>query len=75
MPARIRKLVGGLGIVVFVIAYAVVAVTISGRLPQRWWAELPFYLVVGIAWGLPIIPLISWMNRGGSDPRPRGEKD
>ena len=64
MPARMRKLIGGLGIVVFVIVYAVLAVTISGWLPQRWWAELPYYLVVGVAWGLPVIPLISWMNRG-----------
>ena len=64
MTARVRKLVGGVGIVVFVVAYAAAAVTISGWLPQRWWAELPFYLVVGVAWGLPIIPLISWMNRG-----------
>ncbi len=64
MTARVRKLIGGLGIVVFVIAYAAVAVTISAVLPQRWWAELPFYLVVGVAWGLPIIPLITWMNRG-----------
>ncbi len=64
MTARVRKLVGGVAIVVFVAGYAVAAVTISAVLPQRWWAELPFYLVVGIAWGLPIIPLISWMNRG-----------
>ena len=64
MPARVRKLIGGLGIVVFVIAYAALAVTLSGRLPHRWWAELPLYLLVGIAWGVPIIPLISWMNRG-----------
>jgi hypothetical protein len=62
MPARIRKLIGGAAIVVFVIAYAAVAVTLSGWLPK--WAELPYYLVVGIAWGLPIIPLITWMNRG-----------
>ena len=64
MTARVRKLIGGLGIVVFVIAYAALAVTISAVLPQRWWAELPFYLVVGVAWGLPVIPLITWMNRG-----------
>ena len=49
---------------VFVIAYAALAVTISAVLPQRWWAELPFYMVVGVAWGLPVIPLITWMNRG-----------
>ena len=64
MPARIRKLIGGADIVVFVVAYAALAVTISAWVPQRWWAELPFYFAVGIAWGLPIIPLISWMNRG-----------
>ncbi len=64
MKARVRKLIGGLGIVVFVVAYAALAVTISAVLPQRWWAELPFYLVVGVAWGLPVIPLITWMNRG-----------
>ena len=64
MTARVRKLIGGFGIVAFVIAYAAAAVTLSAWLPQRWWAELPFYLVVGMAWGLPIIPLISWMNRG-----------
>ena len=64
MPARIRKLVGGAAIVMFVVAYAALAVTVSGRLPQVWFIELPFYLVVGVAWGLPVIPLITWMNRG-----------
>ena len=64
MSARVRKLIGGVGIVIFVIAYAVLAVTISGWLPRTAWVELPYYLVVGVAWGLPIIPLISWMNRG-----------
>jgi hypothetical protein len=64
MPARVRKLVGGVAIVVFVIAYAAVAVTVSGWLPKTPLVELPYYLVVGIAWGVPIIPLISWMNRG-----------
>ena len=64
MSARVRKLVGGAAIVVFVIAYAALAVTISGWLPKTTWVELPYYLVVGVAWGVPIIPLISWMNRG-----------
>ena len=64
MPARVRKLVGGAAIVAFVIAYAALAVTVSGFLPKTAAVELPFYLVVGIAWGVPIIPLISWMNRG-----------
>jgi hypothetical protein len=64
MPARVRKLIGGIAIVAFVIAYAALAVTISGWLPKTPLVELPYYLVVGIAWGVPIIPLITWMNRG-----------
>ena len=62
MPTRVRKLIGGVAIVAFLIAYAALAVTLAGRLPK--WAELPYYLVVGMAWGVPILPLISWMNRG-----------
>jgi hypothetical protein len=64
MPARVRKLIGGIAIVSFVIAYAILAVTISGWLPKSPAVELPYYLIVGIAWGVPIIPLITWMNRG-----------
>ena len=64
MSARARKLIGGLGIVVFVIAYAALAVTISGWLPKTTLVNLIFYPIVGIAWGVPIIPLITWMNRG-----------
>ena len=64
MPARVRKLIGGVGIVVFLVAYAALAATISGWLPRTAAVELPFYLVAGLAWGVPIIPLITWMNRG-----------
>lgn len=64
MTARVRKLVGGVGIVAFVIAYAALAVTISAWLPKTPLVELAYYLVVGVAWGAPIIPLITWMNRG-----------
>ena len=64
MPARVRKLIGGLGIVVFVLGYAAAAVTVSGWLPKTTAVNLIFYPIVGIAWGLPIIPLITWMNRG-----------
>ena len=64
MPARLRKLVGGLTIVVFVIAYAALAVTVAAWLTANALVKLAYFLVVGIAWGAPVIPLISWMNRG-----------
>ena len=64
MTARVRKAIGSLGILLFVGFYAWLAATVGGRLPQIWWALLPYYVVVGTAWGLPVIPLIIWMNRG-----------
>jgi hypothetical protein len=64
MPNRLRKLVGGLGLVVFVVAYAALAVTVAGWLPPNALVKLAYFLVVGVAWGGPVIPLIAWMNRG-----------
>ena len=64
MSARVRKFIGGIGIVAFLIAYAAAVVTMGNYLPDHWAAQIAFYAIAGLAWGLPILPLISWMNRG-----------
>ena len=64
MSARVRKLIGLAGILGFLAAYVVVVSTVSDHIPKQWAAQLAFYIVVGIGWGVPILPLISWMNRG-----------
>ncbi len=64
MSARQRKLIGMFAILAFVTAYAVAAVAIGERLPDHIAVQVLFYGVVGLAWGVPILPLISWMNRG-----------
>jgi isoprenylcysteine carboxyl methyltransferase (ICMT) family protein YpbQ len=64
MPARIRKLIGGVGVVAFLIAYAVLMTVIADHLPDQWAVKLIFFVVAGVGWGLPLIPLITWMNRG-----------
>ena len=64
MPARWRKLIGGIGILVFLAVYVKTAVTVFGFVPRWPWLQLVYMATVGMAWGLPIIPLISWMNRG-----------
>jgi hypothetical protein len=61
---RVRKLIGLFGMLAFLVAYAALAATIGDHVPKHWAAQLVFYLVVGTAWGVPILPLISWMNRG-----------
>jgi len=31
-----------------------------------WWAELIYYTVAGVIWGLPLKPLFGWMNGAGA---------
>ena len=64
MSARVRKFVGGIGILVFLTAYIWAMTAISERLPDQFAIKLIFYTVAGIGWGVPILPLLSWMNRG-----------
>ncbi len=64
MTARTRKFFGLIGILVFMTAYVAVVATIGGLLPENWAIQLAFYGVAGIVWGVPLFPLISWMNRG-----------
>jgi uncharacterized membrane protein (DUF485 family) len=64
MTARRRKAFGSLLTLMFLAAYIWLATVIGGLIPSVWWAQLAVYVVVGTAWGVPLIPLISWMNRG-----------
>ena len=64
MNERVRKAIGGVGLLVFLGAYVWAASSIGVMLPNQWAVRLVYYAVVGTAWGLPLIPLISWMNRG-----------
>jgi hypothetical protein len=65
MPARIRKLIGLFGILAFLGLYIWAAVAVGERLPSHWAAQIAFYAVAGTFWGVPLIPLVRWMNRGG----------
>lgn len=64
MNARIRKLIGMVGILAFMVLYVGAAVRIGERVPDHWAAKLAFYALAGMVWGVPVLPLISWMNRG-----------
>jgi hypothetical protein len=64
MKARARKAVGGIAMLAFLGAYVWIASSIGMRLPNQWPIRLAYYAVAGIAWGLPLLPLLSWMNRG-----------
>jgi Protein of unknown function (DUF2842) len=64
MPPRLRKLVGSVAVLAFLATYIAVAVTLADRLPDNRLVQLVYFVVVGTAWGLPLFPLIAWMQRG-----------
>jgi hypothetical protein len=69
MLRRTRKFIGAVAMLVFVCVYALVAMAVAqgaiqdaGKL-----AQAAFYVVVGLGWILPIMPLIRWMERPDSE--------
>ncbi len=60
-----RKLIGTVVMIVFVCVYALVAMALAqGRITE---ASKPVqtiaYVVLGLVWVLPLLPLIKWMER------------
>ncbi|MGE5566333.1 MAG: DUF2842 domain-containing protein [Parcubacteria group bacterium] len=64
MNGRLKNLLGGIAIVVFLAAYISLALVAADHLPDSQMARLVFYAIVGTAWGVPLIPLLSWMAKG-----------
>jgi len=65
MRRRTRSFIGTVIMIVFVIVYALSVMVLAepilkdaGELKK-----LAFYAVAGLAWVLPMMPLISWMGR------------
>ena len=64
MPRRLRTFLGTIVILVFVLAYAVAAMALAESRIQGApkLVQTIAYLVLGIAWVLPLLPLIRWME-------------
>jgi Protein of unknown function (DUF2842) len=65
MTVRIRKLIGTVGLLVFLVLYTWVAVAIgAGRITEaaaHW--QFAYFLVAGLLWVIPAGLLIRWMQR------------
>jgi len=63
IPARLRKLIGGIGILVFLGAYVWLFTSLYDVLPNNRAVHLVYFVVAGLGWGLPLMPLMSWMGK------------
>ncbi len=60
-----RKPAGTFTIIALIVVWCVAIVSASaivGLWP--WWLQLPFYLITGIIWIMPLRPLLQWMETG-----------
>jgi len=67
MTPSSRKLVGGFLMLAFVVVYALVAMALADSRPVHdapAWAQVCVYVILGLGWVLPMMPLILWMERG-----------
>ena len=69
MPQRLKKLIGGIVLVVFVCLYAMTVMTVAAaKLPgASRLTQLIFYAVSGLAWVIPAAALIFWMQKPSRD--------
>ena len=59
-----KKITTGVAILLFIAFWIFLAGTIGSKLtsaPQ--WVQLVFYIIAGVAWVLPLKPILAWMNR------------
>lgn len=65
MSVRIRKLIGAFALFALVIVWALVAMAVAQFPPifQNPWISMVYYILAGIGWVLPAMPLIKWMSK------------
>jgi hypothetical protein len=58
-----RKLVGSVAILVWLVFYVAVAALVGDRIVgEHWIWKLLYFPVAGIGWILPVKPIIQWSN-------------
>lgn len=66
MSPRLKKLVGLAALPPGLLLYVGAVVTLAEKVPEFWLAQLAYFSVTGVAWALPVIPLMKWMEKDSS---------
>ncbi|HEX4409851.1 MAG TPA: DUF2842 domain-containing protein [Xanthobacteraceae bacterium] len=65
MPIRLRKFIGAIALFILVIVWALLAMALAQAPAINDHAVLSvvYYVIAGIGWVLPAMPIVSWMGR------------
>jgi hypothetical protein len=64
MPVRLRKFIGAIALFVLVTVWALIAMALAQfpAIHDSTVLSVLYYVVAGLGWILPAMPLISWMS-------------
>jgi hypothetical protein len=65
MTMRTRKLIGAFGLLALVMAWALIAMALAQSVLTdiNGFVAAIYYVIAGLGWVLPAMPLISWMSK------------
>ncbi|MGB8278442.1 MAG: DUF2842 domain-containing protein [Methylovirgula sp.] len=66
MRKNLRKFIGSVTMLSFVVVYALIAMVLAQARPVQnaaWYVQTLVYAALGMAWILPMMPLIKWMEK------------
>ena len=77
MPLRLRKFIGAVALLVLVIVWALLAMALAQAplIHNNPWASFAYYVIAGLGWVLPAMPIVSWMSRPGIRDRSNGNRN
>jgi hypothetical protein len=64
MPMRLRKFIGAVALFLLVIVWALLAMAVA-QFPvirDNAFLSVAYYVLAGLGWVLPAMPLVSWMS-------------
>jgi hypothetical protein len=69
MTVRTRKLIGAVLLILLAAVWSLLAMAIAQApvIANSGWIQAVYYVVVGLGWVLPAMPLVTWMSK----PRPQ----
>jgi membrane protease YdiL (CAAX protease family) len=77
MPIRLRKLIGAVALIVLALVWALVAMALaqSPAIKANGLLEVIYYVIAGLGWVLPAMPLVKWMSGSAKPQNERGRTD
>jgi hypothetical protein len=65
MPVRTRKFIGAVALLLLVCVWGLLAMALAQSVLTNinGWVAALYYVIAGLGWVLPAMPLVSWMSK------------